>query len=131
VAEKNTGAATTAPKPTSSTPIPQPDHDRVVMASRLPDGKPAQTPDFEFIGPKDAAVDAAKRQLSEQAVSAADVAIRGVTSEPEEGQEGVGTTGNDPTTAELRKVHDSAAKAAEAKAESEVNANHKGLGDNR
>lgn len=103
---------------------PEADHDRVVMASRRPDGSPAQSDNFEFIGDKDTAISAAKTQLSEQAVSAADVAIRGVTTA------GAGGSGEpDPAVAEIQKAHESAAKKAESRAESDVNANHGGLGD--
>lgn len=103
---------------------PKADHDRVVMASRLPDGTPAQTPTFEYIGDKDVAIHAAKRQLSEQAVSAADVAIRGVTS-----ADAIGPGEPDPAVQEIKDAHEAAAKAAESRAESEVNKNHAGLGD--
>lgn len=105
---------------------PDADHDRVVMASRLPDGTPAQTSTFEFIGDKQVAIDAAKRQLTEQAVSAADVAIRGVTSET---AEGVGSSDPDAAVQEIKDAHEAAKKDAESRAESEVNKNHAGLGD--
>lgn len=100
------------------------DHDRVVMASRHPDGSPDQTPDFEFIGDKEVVETAAKRQLSEQAVSAVDVERRGVTAEA------TGTPGEpDPATKELQAAQEKAAKAAESKAAAEVKSHHQGLGD--
>lgn len=113
--EKTTTTKTSAPA----------DHDRVVMASRRADGTPAQTAGFEYIGDKETAVEAAKVQLAEQAVSAVDVAKRGVTDTDGADQ------GNepDPDVKALKKAHDAAAAAAEKRAESEVNAAHKGLGD--
>lgn len=101
---------------------PEADHDRVVMASRRADGTPAQSKDFEYIGDKETAVTAARTQLTEQAVSATDVAVRGVA------DVGAGDGEPDPAVAEIKAAHDSAAKRAEGKAESEVNANHGGLG---
>lgn len=92
------------------------DHDRVAMASRLPDGTPHQTPDFEFIGDKDFAIEASKQQLREQAVSAKDVELRGA---------GTADEGDSSPDAEVQKLidaHEAAAKSAEAKAEAEVNA---------
>ncbi len=94
------------------------DHDRVVMASRLPDGTPHQTPDFEFIGDKDFAIEATKQQLREQAVSAKDVELRGAGSRASE----EGDSAPDPEVQKLIDAHESAAKSAEGKAESEVNA---------
>ncbi len=119
-------ATNTAPKPTKSDPIPEPDHDRIVIASRRPDGSPAQSEGFEYIGPKDQAVTAAKAQLSEQAVSAVDVAVRGVTTEPADN--GEGSSEPDPGVQEIIDAHGAAVSAAESKAESEVNSAHKGLG---
>ncbi len=94
------------------------DHDRVAMASRLPDGTPHQTPDFEFIGDKDFAIEASKQQLREQAVSAKDVELRGTGSRASED----GDSAPDPEVQKLIDAHESAAKSAEGKAESEVNA---------
>lgn len=101
------------------------DHDRVAMASRLPDGTPHQTADFEYIGDKDVAIDAAKQQLAEQAVSAVDVERRGVGA-PATGE---GSSELDPEAKKLKAAQDKAAKAAESSAEREVNARHNGLGD--
>jgi hypothetical protein len=103
--------------------VDTPDHDRVVMASRRPDGTPAQTEDFEFIGNKEFAVEAAKEQLKQQAVSAKDVELRGVGDETSEVVE-------DDTNKRLREAHEKVAGAAEKAAEAEVNKLHQGLGDN-
>ncbi len=119
-------AEKTAPKPTKSNPIPEPDHDRVVIASRRPDGSPAQSEGFEYIGPKEQAVAAAKAQLAEQAVSAVDVAVRGVTTDT--GDNGEGSSRPDPGVQDIIDAHGAAVSAAESKAESEVNSAHKGLG---
>ncbi len=104
---------------------PEADHDRVVMASRLPDGTPAQSANWEFIGPKEDAVAAAQEQRAQQAVSAVDVAIRGVATAG--AAAGVGEP--DPAVSEIKAAHDQAAEAARKEAESEVNSHHAGLGD--
>lgn len=96
------------------------DHDRVAMLSLKADGSPDQT-DPEFIGDKDAALAATTEQFKQQAVSAADVEVRGVTS----GNEKVSTT-EDPTVAEIQKAHEAAASGAESAAKSVVNALHQG-----
>lgn len=100
------------------------DHDRVVMASRKADGTPDQTPDFEYIGDKETTLKATKTQLTEQAVSAADVAERGVTSGEAEDDSGLPGRGpqSDPSIAAIDDRHQKAAKAAEKAAESEVDA---------
>lgn len=103
---------------------PSGDHDRVVIASRKPDGSPDQTDDFEFIGPKDVVEAQNAEQLKVQKVSAADTAIRGVTS-----GEAEGSGKEDPTIAELTKAGDSAEAAAVAQAKAEVAEHHQGLGD--
>lgn len=92
------------------------DHDRVVMASRLPDGTPAQTENFTYIGDKETSVAAAKEQLATQAVSAADAADRSRAEDL--------SSAPDPAAVERIKTHERAAKSAEAKAEAEVNARH-------
>lgn len=97
----------------------QADHDRVVMASRKPDGSPDQTPDFEFIGDPEMVLEMNTEQLKVQAVSAADANARGqndVTAQ-EEGPE-------DPTISELQKAHSAALTASERQAKSEVKAKH-------
>lgn len=104
------------------------DHDRVAMLSLHPDGSPAQYKP-EIIGDKDFALEASKRQFAEQAVSAADVDARGVSSggpvtlvgqadgsvkaEP-------ARSDPDPGVAELKATHDDAAAAAEKAAEKTV-----------
>lgn len=97
----------------------QADHDRVVMASRKPDGTPNQTPDFEFIGDPELVLEANTEQLKVQAVSAADANARGqnVAASEDAGPE-------DPTIAKLQDVHAEAEKAAESQAKSEVKAKH-------
>lgn len=95
------------------------DHDRVVMASRRPDGTPAQTENFTFIGDEEATLEATKAQLTEQAVSAVDVEVRGWSTDT--GDED-GDDGPDPAIAELVEAQDAATSAAEAQAEAEVKA---------
>lgn len=90
------------------------DHDRVVMASRKPDGSPDQTPDFEYIGDKAVSIAATEKQLTEQRISAADVEARGVTSG------GTEETKQDPSVAKVAKAHEAAAKGAAKDAKSEV-----------
>ena len=84
------------------------DHDRVVMLSLKADGTPDQT-NPEVIGDKDFAVEAAKEQFRQQAVSAVDQDKRGEVSD-----------------ADLLKAHKSAEKSAEASAEKVINDLHKG-----
>lgn len=96
------------------------DHDRVSMLSLKADGSPDQT-DPEFIGDKDAAIAATTEQFKQQAVSAADVEVRGVTS----GNGEVSTT-EDPTVAEIQKAHEAAASGAESAAKAVVNSLHQG-----
>lgn len=104
---------------------PDADHDRIVMASRSPDGTPAQF-EPEFIGDKETAEKAAATQLSEQKVSAADVAIRGVATEGS----AEGSSEPDAAVAKIVDAHKSAEKKAEAQAKSEISKLHEGLGDN-
>ena len=97
-------------------------HDRVAMLSLKADGTPDQTAP-EIIGDKDAAVAAAKVQFAQQAVSAVDEVKRpdldlGGTVSSEDAE--------DPSIAELKKAHDSAAKSAESKAEGVVSSLHNG-----
>jgi len=98
------------------------DIDRVQQASRRPDGSAHQTPGWEYIGDKQIALDGTKRQLAEQAVSAKDVELRGAVVEPAAGE--VGSSEPDAEVKKLKDAHDKAAKSAEARAESEVNAKH-------
>lgn len=115
-----------AGKPASggNTAVPhQGDHDRVVMLSLKADGTPDQH-NPEIIGDKQFALEAAKKQFAEQAVSAADVDARGVSSD-----EG-GEKGEESEEAKaLREAHEKAEKAGEAAAEKAIASLHKGLGD--
>jgi hypothetical protein len=111
-------------KPTSAA-AEHGDHDRIVMASRRADGSMDQL-NPEFIGDKDVAIAAAKEQLAQQAVSAVDVAARGVSSAPEEGE---GTSEPDAEIAALKEAQETAVKRAEGQAEREVRDLHQGLGD--
>lgn len=100
------------------------DHDRIVMASRRADGSLDQL-NPEFIGDRETTLAANKLQLATQAASAVDVAARGVTT-PEGG---AGDSEPDAEVQALKDAQDAAVKAAEAKAEREVDELHKGLGD--
>jgi hypothetical protein len=104
----------------------QGDHDRIVMASRKPDGSMDQVRP-EFIGDKEVALAAAKEQLAVQAASAVDTAARGVTAGPSD--DGTGSSEPDADVKALKDAQDAAVKAAESRAEREVNELHKGLGD--
>ncbi len=107
------------------------DHDRVAMLSLKADGTPDQLSP-ELIGPRDNAEAATVRQFREQAVSAADVEVRGVTSgtvAPAGDDASGSSTTEDPTVEELHKAHEAAAKPAEANAAKVVGSLHKGLGD--
>lgn len=95
------------------------DHDRVTMLSLRADGTPDQI-NPEIIGDKDAAIAATTEQFKQQAVSAADREIRGVSSD-----EGASTT-EDPTVEELKKAHEAAAKGADSAAKAVVESLHKG-----
>ena len=94
------------------------DHDRVVMLSLHSDGTPAQVAP-ELIGDKDAVLEATKEQFKQQAVSAKDVELRGVSDDSD----------SERDADKLKAEHDKAAKAAEKAAESTVDSLHKGLGD--
>ncbi|MEV6803143.1 hypothetical protein [Streptomyces sp. NPDC051132] len=100
------------------------DHDRIVMASRRADGSLDQI-NPEFIGDKETAQAAAEQQLAEQAASAVDVAARGVTST----RPGEGDSEPDAEVKALKDAQDAAAEKARAKAASEVEQRHQGLGD--
>lgn len=104
-------------------PVPQHgDHDRVVMLSLKADGTPDQH-NPEVIGDPEFAAAAARRQFTEQAVSAADVEARGVSA----GDGGVVEDApQDPTVDELAKKHEQAAKSAESAADKTVKQLHKG-----
>lgn len=96
-------------------------HDRVAMLSLKADGTPDQTAP-EIIGDKDAAVEAAKVQFAQQAVSAVDEKQR----VDERAKTAAAEQAEDPSIAEKKKAHDAAAKAAESKAESVVSSLHQG-----
>ena len=98
------------------------DHDRVVGLSIDKTGAPDQTPGFEVIGDKEAAVAATKEQFAQIAVAAVDAEKRTALGL-------AGTEDGDTSDAKidaLRAEHEKAAKAAEAKAASVVNAAHRG-----
>lgn len=101
------------------------DHDRIVMASRKADGSMDQV-NPEFIGDKDTAIAAAKEQLAVQAVSAVDVAARGVAAGP--AAEGTGSSEPDAEIKALKEAQETAKDAAESQAEREVEQLHRGLG---
>lgn len=92
------------------------DHDRVAMLSLKADGTPDQHRP-EIIGDKEFALEAAKRQFTEQAVSAVDQQERGITAD-----KGAETVGQDPEIEKLQAKHEAAEKAAVAAAESTVSA---------
>lgn len=100
------------------------DHDRVVMLSLRADGTPDQH-NPEIIGDKEFAVESAKRQFAEQAVSAADVAERGASAAPA----GAELVGQDPEIERMQGIHASAAAEAEKAAQSTVESLHQGDGD--
>lgn len=89
------------------------DHDRVAMLSLRADGTPDQH-NPEFIGDKDATLAATTEQFRQQAVSAADVDLRGAAASTDDS--GV----QDPSIAELEKAHEAAAKSAETAAKKAV-----------
>lgn len=94
--------------------------DRVVMASRLPDGTPDQTADFTYIGDKDVTLEATKAQLGQQASSAIDAEKRAELGlGPNTGDE---QPGPDPVVAELQAAHEAVVETAHAQAEAEVEA---------
>lgn len=99
------------------------DHDRVAMLSLKADGSPDQL-NPEIIGDKNAAIAATTEQFKQQAVSAADVEIRGASTDDSAGT----STTEDPTVAELKAAHDAAADGAEASAKKVVEALHQGVG---
>lgn len=94
------------------------DHDRVAMLSLKADGTPDQH-NPEIIGDKEFAVEAAKRQFAEQAVSAADAQRRADATADE-------TVEQDPTIKKAQAEDEKTAAAAEKAAESVVNSLHQG-----
>lgn len=97
------------------------DHDRVVMLSLKVDGSPDQH-NPEIIGDKETAVEAAKVQFAQQAVSAVDAEKRAELGlgAPEEGDT------SDAKIDALKAEHDKVASAAEKRAEKVVNELHQG-----
>ena len=119
----DTGVTQSKPTPTAAE---HGDHDRIVMASRRPDGSMDQI-NPEFIGDKETAKAAAREQLAVQAVSAVDVAARGVSAGPAD--DGTGFSEPDAEVKALKDAQEEAKRSAEAKAEREVEQLHQGLGD--
>lgn len=114
---------TAASKPAEGaniTPDVEGAHDRVAMLSLKADGTPDQH-NPELIGDKDFAVEATKRQFAEQAVSAQDVAERGVSA-----GSGEELKRQDPEIEALTKKLDKTEAAAEKRAEAVVDQLHKG-----
>lgn len=119
--------ASTTPK--EKNPVPHGgDHDRVAMLSVKADGTLDQH-NPELIGDAEFAEAATKRQFSEQAVSAVDVAERGAAAGPvtivgkpdgEEDELVPLRTDDDPSVEALRAKHDKASDAGEKAAESVV-----------
>lgn len=89
------------------------DHDRVVMLTLNPDGT-ARQHNPEIIGDKDTAIAAAKVQFAQQAVSAKDVEMRGVSA----GDTGTGEP--DAAVKPLVDAHKAAVDAAHSAAESTI-----------
>lgn len=96
------------------------DVDRVAMLSLDKNGVPDQTPGVEMIGDRSFAEAATARQFTEQAVSAADVQVRGaaVTTADVDADQTV----QDPSIAEATEAHEAAAATAEKAAASAVKA---------
>ena len=115
MADVKPAKATAAKAEGANTALQHGDHDRVSMLSLKADGTPDQL-NPEIIGDKEFAIEATKRQFTEQAVSAVDQAERGVSSDDAE------TVEQDPSIKDLTEKHDAAAKAAEGAAESAVGA---------
>lgn len=97
------------------------DHDRVAMLSLRADGTPDQTERVEMIGDPETSKAATVEQFRQQAVSAEDVRLRGVTS-----ASGAETVEQDPTIQALVDAHDKVAEQATKAAESAVDALHTG-----
>lgn len=113
--------ATTKDNETANTAVAKhADHDRVVMLSLKADGTPSEN-NPEIIGNPAFALDAAKRQFAEQAVSGVDVEERGV-----ESPHGtvVKDAPQDPSIKRLQDKHEAATKAAHTAAEKVVKALH-------
>lgn len=96
--------------------------DRVVMASRAPDGTPVQSEGFEFVGDKEFVQAAATEQLSQINVSAEDHA-RAVEQAAETAGAGSSLS---PEEEERIKRHKDLQQAAAKQAASEVEEKHTG-----
>lgn len=115
----DSGIAAETSKKDVRTAVEQGDQDRVAMASRRPDGTPAQTPGFTYID-EDAAREAAERQLTEQAVSNADAVVRVPAEVPTDADTRTAEQGEqDPAVQAISDVHEQAAKAARARVDDE------------
>ena len=99
------------------------DVDRVQGLSINKDGAPDQSAGWEFIGDKDAALDATKEQFRQIAVAAVDAVKR-----PELGLAGSQDEGDtsDAAIDKLKAEHQKAEAAAEKKAEALVNSRSNG-----
>lgn len=89
-------------------------HDRVGMLSLLADGTPDQL-NPEIIGDKKVAIEAAKVQFAQQAVSAVDQKLRGVTRDDD----------SERDDEKLSKAHQAAEKAGESAAQRTVGSLYK------
>jgi hypothetical protein len=96
--------------------------DRVVMASRAPDGTPVQSEGFEFIGDKEFVQAAATEQLSQIAVSADDAA----RAQEQAAETAAAGTSLSPEEEERIKRHKELQEAAAKQAAAEVNEKHTG-----
>lgn len=104
---------------TTDKAVVEPATDRIQMLSVSKDGTPDQAPNFEFIGDKDATLEATKEQFAQRAASAVDEQKR-----PELGlAPAAAEVAEDKSIAELKAAQDKAIAAAEKQAESIVNAN--------
>lgn len=106
------------PKTTEKPVVETGAHDRVQSLSINKDGVPDQSAGWEFIGDKDAALEATKEQFRQIAVSAVDREKRadlGLAGSADEGDT------SDKAIDALRAEHEKAAAAAEKKAEAVVN----------
>lgn len=103
-------------------PLPVTDHDRVVMPSLYADGSLAQTPGVELIGDPEVSRTLMQQQFAQQAVSAVDVAERGVRAGGgvRSDAPAAGTVDQDPEIKSLQDKHAAAAEAARAAADAAV-----------
>lgn len=97
------------------------DHDRVAMLSVKADGTPDQL-NPEFIVDRESAERATTEQFRQQAVSAADVEVRGASTAERDRGTTITDGPEDPEVEELQKAHEKAAEGAESSAKSAVDA---------